>query len=263
MARDEMIAVIEDTLQLCKDNQVIKDSVNKSIVRQQLILEGDVVKCNHGNKDTRIVVSKDRSFEAASKYAGKKVCVLNFASATNPGGGVLHGSTAQEECLCRISTLYPCINELNDRFHYVHRKMLHNGKMNTLYNNDCIYTPDVLVFKSDTRVPKIMSEDKWFKVDVITCAAPNLRNYGSLSEDKLEKIHLERCNRILDIACSHGSEVIILGAFGCGAFGNDPRIVAQGMKQAVVSHYGDFDIVEFAIYCSPWDQENYEVFKNV
>ncbi len=65
--------------------------------------------------ETKIAVSKNRSLEVASSYAraGKKVAVLNFASATNPGGGVKHGSSAQEEALCRCSTLYPCLEQGN------------------------------------------------------------------------------------------------------------------------------------------------------
>ncbi len=77
-----------------------------------------------------IIVSKKRSYEAASVYKGQKVCVHNFASATTPGEGVVKGSSAQEECLCRTSTLYFCINtqDMWDGFYNPHRRDLDGFK---------------------------------------------------------------------------------------------------------------------------------------
>ena len=109
---------------------------------------------------------------------GKKVAVLNFASATNPGGGVTRGASAQEECLCRCSGLYSSLNvpETWDLFYTPHRK-----SKNPIHNDDIIYTPSVTVFKTDTVNPALMQEKDWYKVDIITCAAPNLREKpGSL-----------------------------------------------------------------------------------
>ena len=112
--------------------------------------------------------------EAASYYAynNKRVCVLNFASATNPGGGVTKGSSAQEEAICRVSTLYPCLNErrIMKSFYYPHR-----DAHDSLHNDDAVYTPGVVVFKSDTSYPVLLDREKWFNVNVITSAAPNLR----------------------------------------------------------------------------------------
>lgn len=86
-------------------------------------------------------------------YAGKKVCIHNFASAANPGGGVVKGSSAQEEAICRCSTLYPNLKEesLWKQFYAPHRR-----QQNPLHNDDCIYTPGVIAFKSDTAYPKLL-----------------------------------------------------------------------------------------------------------
>lgn len=160
----------------------------------------------------KIVVSKRRSFEAAFRYAGYETCVLNFASATNPGGGVAWGSTAQEECLCRCSTLYAnlIIKENWERFYAPHRQ-----QHNQLYNDDCIYTPDVLVFKSDTRFPQLMDQEDWLQVNVITCAAPNLRpdkdgtERVKVTNSELKELHKKRMRRILTIAASRQNRDIL------------------------------------------------------
>lgn len=230
--------------------------------------------------ESRLISSspKKRTLEAASAYLGQRVCVLNFASATNPGGGVTRGSSAQEECLCRCSTLYPCINEpqIRDGFHYRHRRLLKSGDMDALYNDDCIFTPGVMVLKSDTALPRLLPEQEWFRVDVITCAAPNLwevpgnaMNPGSYSravritEPALAALHEKRANRILDIAKAHHAEVVILGAFGCGAFRNPPAVVAAGIRKAVERHRMDFRTIEFAVYCPPGDSGNYDAFSRM
>lgn len=196
--------------------------------------------------------------------------MLNFASATNPGGGVTKGASAQEECLCRISTLYKCISasEITDAFHKKHRYALKTGEMDSLYNDDCIQTCDVTVFKSDTAKPALLSEKDGFDVDVISCAAPNLRYMSqhdkkwkkNVTDKKLFDIYKKRINRVLDIASCAKSDVIILEAFGCGAFANPPELVAKAMHVAIDEHKYEFETIELAIYCSPRDTLNYEVF---
>ena len=223
--------------------------------------------------EAKIVVSTKRTFEAAAGYAGQKVAVHNFASATNPGGGVTSGSSAQEECLCRCSGLYFCLSvpEMMKGFYYPHR----NAK-NPLNNADIIYTPDVTVFKTDTGRPKLMNETEWYDVDVITCAAPNLRerpsnrfNQGNgdravkVSDRELLEIHKKRLTRILDVAVLNGDEVVILGAFGCGAFQNKPEVVARAAKEVIADYLHALKTIEFAVYCPPRDDTNFKVFKRV
>ncbi|MFR3109633.1 MAG: TIGR02452 family protein [Mediterraneibacter faecis] len=258
MRREDMIRIFEDTMLLCDTNESLKNKINYSMNHNRVISdenEYDIFKnLIHGHetgKEAKIIVSKKRSFEAASAYKGKHISVLNFASATNPGGGVTKGASAQEECLCRISTLYKCISasEITEAFHKKHRYALKTGKMNSLYNDDCIQTCDVTVFKSDTAKPALLSEKDWFDVDVISCAAPNLRymlqydkNWKkTVTDKKLFDIYKKRINRVLDIASSAKSDVIILGAFGCGAFANPPELVAKAMHAAIDEHKYDFE----------------------
>lgn len=272
-SREDNVKIFEDSMKLCKKNEKLKESIKNSALGQEMYdvafkVEGEKVRYE---KPAEVIVSKKRTLEAAKAYSRKKVCVLNFASATNPGGGVTRGSTAQEECICRCSTLYPLISEKKmwDMFYGPHREL-----NNPLYNDDCIYTPDVTVFKSDTASPALLKE--WYDVNVITCAAPNLRKRPSnamnphagsapvkISAKELKELHIKRGRKILQIAATQGNEVIILGAFGCGAFENSPEVVAASYKQLVEEFRHQFETIEFAVYCPPNKSLNYDVFKRV
>lgn len=268
MGRNENIAIFAHTQELCKTNTDLIAAIRNSNQKQEIILETDRVTIPEPRfeEPARIIVSGKRSFEAAQHYKEFQTCVLNFASATNPGGGVVWGSTAQEECLCRCSTLYADLTarKLWRPFYEVHRE-----QNNPLYNDDCIYTPDAVVFKSDSREPELLPKEDWWNVNVLTCAAPNLRpnRDGStrirISNDDLFKLHVKRIRRILDIAAAKGNEIIILGAFGCGAFKNPPAIVAAAMRQVVEQYRYHFRVIEFAVYCSPRDDQNFRVFQRI
>lgn len=275
MGRRENVEVFEDTQRLYSTNTVLKEAVQSANQKQQLYQEGVEVEGNivQRDKPAQIVVSKKRTLEAASAYVGKKVCILNFASATNPGGGVVKGSSAQEEAICRCSTLYPNLNEpkMWNGFYRPHRQ-----ELNPLHNDDCIYTPGVIAFKSDTDYPQMLPLNRCYKVNVITCAAPNLREKPSngmnsgdgdmavkISNDDLQELHEKRMRRVLEITAKKGNDVVILGAFGCGAFRNPPEVVARAMKTVVEEYRNAFETIEFAVYCSPRDDSNYRTFKEV
>ena len=232
MGRQENVEIFEDTLALCKQNSTLRNAIEQSTKKQKLYPEG--IECAEKQAITyarpaQIIVSSKRTLEAAMPYAyaGKKVCIHNFASAANPGGGVVKGSSAQEEAICRCSTLYPNLKEesLWKQFYAPHRR-----QQNPLHNDDCIYTPGVIAFKSDTAYPKL---------------------------------HEKRMRKVLDIAWKNGNEVVILGAFGCGAFSNPPLAVAHAMKAVVQEYRMKFETIEFAVYCSPRDDSNFRVFQNV
>lgn len=271
MKRSDNIDIFNDTLALCKDMPALAESVEKSISQQILVLEADEQDepdLKVYDEKAKVVVSKKRTYEAASAYKGSKTAVHNFASALRPGGGVTAGSMAQEECLCRCSTLYPCLNvqEMWDGFYTPHKKA-----NDEIFNGDVIYTPNVTVFKSDVEWPFLMNESEWYEVDVMTCAAPCLtdidrchcidENGQELTDDEaLFAIHVKRLSRMLDIAVSQKVETVILGAFGCGAFMNDPAIVAKAAKAVTEKYLYAFKNIEFAIYCSPFYTKNYDEF---
>lgn len=277
MVREENVAVFGDTKRMYQTNERLKAAVEASCKAQRLTREGDALPTHRGDKrfdaQASVVVSGKRSFEAAEPYCrdGLRVCVHNFASATNPGGGVTRGAGAQEECLCRCSTLYPNLDcaEMWDGFYKPHRRA-----GDALHNDDCVYTPGVIVFKTDTYKPALMREEDWDIVDVLTCAAPNLREKPSnaynptdskeqvtISRDELQKLHEKRFRRICDLACEKNTDVLILGAFGCGAFMNPPEVVATAARTVVREYLYCFHVIEFAVYSRRGDTSNYDAFQ--
>ena len=121
-------------------------------------------------------VVADTTFSAARKYLRngnekKRVAVLNFANPHYAGGGVEHGAMAQEECLCRSSNLYPCLFAPCAQAEYY---QFHRNRADHLFTDRVVYTPDVVVFKDDQPVPQLLPREQWFRVDVLTCAAPYL-----------------------------------------------------------------------------------------
>ena len=113
-------------------------------------------------------------------------------------------------------------------------------------------------------------------MDVIICATPDLRVKKSfhdirnnvtptvkITDKELLEIHKKRLTRILDVAALNNAEVVILGAFGCGAFQNKPEVVARAAKEVITDYLQVFKTIEFAVYCSPRDDTNFRVFKRV
>ncbi len=253
MAKQDNITIFQKTKQMYQTEPVLIKSIEDSIARQRVYVSPQQIEIEAGK--TPIILSKNRTLEAASHYKGK-TAVLNFASAKYPGGGVEGGSNAQEESLCRISTLYPCLcdNDVWEEFYCFHR-----NQHNPLYSDRLIYTPDIMVFRKDDAYMDVLPKNLWWKVDVITCAAPNKSMMQC--EIDLEPVFISRFKAILAVAKVNGVENVVLGAFGCGVYGNDPYVVANAAKEALKEF--SFKSVEFAVYCSRWDSVNYDAFSRV
>lgn len=270
--RQYLVSVFEDTIAKINMTTVLQTAVKNSIHSQWFIAANETINLLEPRYDIPAIidVTANRTFEAAAAYQGQgKIAVLNFASASNPGGGVETGASAQEECLCRVSTLYPCLKDkaIWQTFYTPHR-----NAHNPLHDDDIIYTKDVVVIKDDD----YHDLDKSFKVDVITCAAPNLRVQPSndynpcdgdisinISDEELIHLHEQRGRKILSVAAQNNVDILILGAFGCGAFRNNPMLVAQAYKNILPVYMNYFKSIEFAVYCSPKDDTNYRVFRKI
>lgn len=268
--------VFEVTRRMCRTDRDLQFSISESKRQQRIYtsypdihLEGIPL----SGVEPKIYVSNRRTFQAAKLLVKeyKDVCVLNFASAMNPGGGVFNGANAQEECLCRASTLYECISDddVYKRFYEVHRKECKSA----IYNDDCIYTPNVMVFRRDNTYYDILPREQWYKCSVISCAAPNLRkvpsnrhNYGGnesrayIDNKRLYEIQYKRLCRILEIAIINRTEALVLGAFGCGAFKNPAWVVADAMVDSIERYKNYFKVIEIAIPDTKYSKENHDIF---
>jgi uncharacterized protein (TIGR02452 family) len=180
---------------------------------------------------------------------------LNFASARNPGGGFLHGSQAQEESLARSSGLYPC--QLNAEKYYI----FHRKNKTPFYSDNMIYSPKVAVFKNDEGA---FLENLAF-TSFITSPAVNsgvVRRQFPEDESKIEATMRTRINKMLALAHSKGHKTLILGAWGCGVFENEPSDIAQWFKDAFERKFdGKFEKIVFAIYAK--DEKYIQPFKEL
>jgi uncharacterized protein (TIGR02452 family) len=183
-----------------------------------------------------------------------KIGVLNFASATKPGGGFKNGAEAQEESIARSSTLYPCLmTDEAAKFYKLHsRESAENHP--AYYSHAIVYSPKVTVFRDDDGIFTYP-----FNVDVLTCAAVNAGEVRktitvpvrSGLEVGIEKEMTERMGRILFVFEQERVRNIILGTFGTGVFRNDVAIVARIWAHLLIvpdARFKDsFDRIIFAI----------------
>lgn len=181
------------------------------------------------------------SFQAARDL--ENPFVMNFANAHIPGGGFLLGATAQEEALCRCSTLYRSIH--SERAAEMYR--YNNKHLGPVESDYMLLSPEVLVFRNE----RCEFLETPFRAGVVTIPAPN--RYGAAffaSGELIRETMMRRIRIMLRLAAKNGYRSLVLGAWGCGAFGNDPRDVAGYFYQILVEEeYGRcFDYVCFAVF---------------
>ncbi|MEU0407642.1 TIGR02452 family protein [Streptomyces griseorubiginosus] len=172
--------------------------------------------------DPFVEVTGESSLEAARRL-GEGVAVLNFASARNPGGGYLNGAQAQEEALCRASALYTC--QLRAREFYDH----HRAHRDPFYTDRVIHSPAVPVFRDDGG--RLL--DSPHLVGFLTAAAPNAGVVRRTAPDRVAELPralAARAERVLSVAVAEGYRRLVLGAWGCGVFQNDPAQVAGAFR---------------------------------
>lgn len=190
----------------------------------------------HPHDQTRVSVVNRTTLAAARALVeeGHRPLALNFANGIEPGGGFLRGATAQEETLCRSSALYATL--FRDPMYDFHREN------DPAASSDwAILSPSVPVFRNDAG----MECDKPWPLSFLTCAAPYAPAIGRTDSAKMLR---KRIHRVLAIARAYNYQSLVLGAWGCGAFGNDPRQTATDFRQALeVDFAGAFERVVFAI----------------
>lgn len=232
-------------------NISIRAELEKSREGTVYVSPGDLLEVDFEPGETVIEVVQERTLDAARrlKNESRNPVVLNFASAIVPGGGYLTGSRAQEESIAWSSGLVPAL-ECASEFYELHRRL------NDPHHTDAmIYSPDVPVFRDG----ETLLESPW-AVSVISVAAPKVP--GAL-DDAAREAFRRRIPRILNLGLRYGHDTIVLGAWGCGAFGNDPEIVAPIFKDAIDAVRGAYRKIIFAIADSRGTGKNIEVFRRV
>ncbi|MDA0567944.1 TIGR02452 family protein [Streptomonospora sp. S1-112] len=203
------------------------------------------------DRATEFEVTGESTLEAALRLArsgqgdqsgrSDTVAALNFASARNPGGGVANGARAQEESLARSSALYDSLVRCPEFYahHRAHRELL--------YSDRVVYSPGVPVYRRD--------DGSWLPEPVpvafLTAAAPNRRMIERNQTHDAHRIGAaltRRARAVLAVAADRGHTRLVLGAWGCGVFGNDPAEVAAAFAAHLHGEYaGVFVQAVFAI----------------
>lgn len=225
------------------------DKIAFSIENTKVYSPDYTFSCNNIHKSTEIILEDLDTVSALKKYKDdEKIALLNFASYKNAGGGFLVGSRAQEEDLCHKSYLYNVLYRFISSYYAWNNEHKNRG----LYLNRALYSPEIL-FEGE------------YSCDVITCAAPNrsiFRRYNTVSDEENEEVLRLRLKFILDIARETEVNTLILGAIGCGAFGQKPEVVAKIFKEYLDTEYKCFNKVIFAVP-QYGRNNNFEVFKEV
>ena len=194
-----------------------------------------------------------------------KIMVLNFANPYNPGGGVWKGANAQEEDLCRRSNLLFSLESENAKKYYLYNK--ENRKRDSYGNdygtNSMILTPNVNIIKN--KEYKLLFE--WPPVSVLTAAAPIIHDKYHIDDEYVDML-FERIHSVLLCAAHYGYTHLVFGAWGCGAFGNDPEVVSGLFRDAIDNFTYDgknvhqlFESITFAVPYSTKHPANHDAFK--
>lgn len=273
MNRNKRVELAEKTLKIIEDGKIemkdfsldISTSIEYSIVQTQTINPFDwekllfqVSKIKH-NSVTRTVIKvlNCTTIEALRNVEyDTNVCILNFASAKNPGGGFMSGASAQEESLTRSSSLYASLAKDMAMYNY------NRNQISFLYSDYMIYSPDVLFWFDDDG--NVINEP--LKAAVITSPAPNkgamLQNNRRDELLEIEAVFKSRIEKVLTLAVLNNIDTLILGAWGCGVFRNEPEDVASYFKDVINSKFENiFKQIIYAVYDSSEKKQNFLAFQ--
>ena len=246
MLKRELIQCFQDTQTRCRTGN-LEERTRNAVASSRVYEPGFKTQERNGGYQTMIRVLEVPLLTAAREQpAGTKIAILNCANPHFPGGGADRGALGQEETLCRATNLYPalCHPRITEGFYKAHKA---SGDYD--FTDRVIYTPGVCVFKDDGPVPQLLPQKKWMQLDVISCAAPYVAKRPVINSRVLKVLLKRRIRNIMEAAMDQQVQTIIFGAYGCGAFGNPPAIVAKAFHEVLQEnrYMGAFARVIFAI----------------
>ncbi|MCD8082611.1 MAG: TIGR02452 family protein [Clostridiales bacterium] len=292
MRRKKNIEIVEDTLDILKKGSYEKDGQRRKLqfsqgqMREIQVflpekidaLRGNAAKsipfpegdenvtpctfCTFGceNADALVLARKRYDELKETGESEPRVLVLNLASATHPGGQTRKGASAQEEDLCRRTSLLLSLESDDAKKYYDYN----NARKTRMGSDGILLSPYVEVIKDASA--EALSEP--FSISVMSCAAPMIRmGLEGMSQQEYERMLYRRIQGMLLVAASQNYRHLILGAFGCGVYGNDAAIVSDLFYHAIRDFFSDnrksdrlFASIDFAVLCRPEKDYNYREF---
>jgi uncharacterized protein (TIGR02452 family) len=246
-SRDRLRAIAAETVDAVRIGSYLADGRRVDIAQQvaaavdgtHLVLPDTPLTAGTAWSGATTVEVRHESSLAAARRLGPGTACLVFASARNPGGGFLNGAQAQEEAIARSSALYATQTAVPEFYEH------HRHEESLLYSDRVIVSPRVPVLRDDDGV--LLAEP--YPVTFLTAAAPNRTAVERNQPDAANQVSAtlaRRAGRVLDVAAAHGSRRLVLGAWGCGVFGNDLDEVAATFADALATRPW-FEHVAFAI----------------
>ncbi len=282
MRRKKNIAILEDTLAIlerggcARDGQEVQLAFSPEQMREILVFLPEelpsltateqeapqAAACAFGceNEDALVLAQKQYQRLKSAGDPAPKVLVLNLASATRPGGQTRNGANAQEEDLCRRTSLLLSLESEGAKRYYDYN----NARRTRMGSDGVLLSPNVEVIKDASSEPLAQP----FPISVMSCAAPMVRlGLEGMSQQAYEELLYRRIQGMLLVAASQGYRHLIFGAFGCGVYGNDAALVsdlfARAIREFTVAGKGSgqlFDSIQFAVLCRPGKDYNYREF---
>ena len=177
--------------------------------------------------NAEVIFKQLNTVDAAIKYKDKNILILNFASPRFPGGGYKLGFNTQEESLCYASSLYKELSKKYNKKFY----LSNINPFNPLFKDSAILSENITFFRDSN-----FNFIKPFKANILTIAAPNnsdVQFMPWIKKEDVKKALSRKIDIINYVINTYNFDTIILGAFGCGAFGNDPYVVAKLFKEKI------------------------------
>lgn len=265
--RVKNIQILNDTLDVCSKGENLHFNLSQ-MCEAEVFLPDDIdhlrekmpnkrkpsVDCKFACENTDTLVLAQKKYEMLKQNSEEpKILVLNMASASEPGGKTRNGADAQEEELCRRTSLLLSLESEKAKEYYTYN----NSHKTRLGSDAALFSPNVEVIKDSQS--KLLS--KPFSISVISSSAPMVRlGFEGKTKQEYEEMLYKRIQNILIVAEKQNYKHLILGAFGCGIFGNDAALVSDLFKKAFNETPCNFETVDFAVFCKPEKDYNYKEF---
>lgn len=243
----QLITLARETLSACEEGIYplhtgivdISAQIQNAISGTNLYFHPTEISLPVGRYQTTLEVTQEASVQAAMRLQDNRPGCLNFASARRPGGGFQNGAMAQEETLAYASALYPCLLKFYKEYYEEHR-----NNEDAMYTDRIIWSPKVPFFRDHK-----YQFCRPYAVNILTCAAPNAGAMENKNENRLREVLTKRASDILTVLYQKNCTTLILGAWGCGVFANDPQMVATVFSDLLNGPFqGVFKHVCFAVY---------------